>query len=131
MSYLIDTDWVIDHLTGVAGAHALISALASDGVAISIITFSEVYEGIYTSRDPERAEHSFQTFLRGVRVLGISREVARQNARIRGELRNSKHQITHRALDLFIAATALTHDLTLVTRNSDHFNDIPALRIYQ
>ena len=34
-------------------------------------------------------------------------------------------------LDLLIAATALHHDLTLLTRNIRHFNRIPELRLYQ
>jgi predicted nucleic acid-binding protein len=34
-------------------------------------------------------------------------------------------------LDLLIAATALQHDLTLLTRNVRHFNRIPDLRLYQ
>jgi tRNA(fMet)-specific endonuclease VapC len=32
--------------------------------------------------------------------------------------------------DLFIAATALAHDLTLVTNNIKHFERIPKLKIY-
>ena len=33
-------------------------------------------------------------------------------------------------LDLLIAATALAHDLTLVTRNRHHFERIPDLRLH-
>ncbi len=32
--------------------------------------------------------------------------------------------------DLFIAATALHHDLTLVTRNLKHFERVPGIRLY-
>jgi predicted nucleic acid-binding protein len=32
-------------------------------------------------------------------------------------------------MDLLIAATALEHDLTLVTRNLSHFSRIPELRL--
>ena len=34
-------------------------------------------------------------------------------------------------LDLLIAATALAHDLTLVTRNRRHFSRILSLRLYE
>jgi predicted nucleic acid-binding protein len=34
-------------------------------------------------------------------------------------------------MDLLIAATALDHDLTLVTRNRRHFERIPDLTLYQ
>jgi tRNA(fMet)-specific endonuclease VapC len=68
---LIDTDWVIDALTGTADARALLTNLRPGGLAISVITYAEVYEGIFGSRDPRRAEEAFRAFLHGVDVLDI------------------------------------------------------------
>ncbi len=34
-------------------------------------------------------------------------------------------------LDLLVAATALHHGLTLLTRNLRHFSRVPGLRLYQ
>jgi predicted nucleic acid-binding protein len=48
---------------------------------------------------------------------------------IRGELRANGQLIGD--ADLLIAATALEHDLTLVTQNLHHFNRIPGLKLYQ
>ncbi len=42
MPYLIDTDWVIDHLANLPIASALLKRLAPDGVTISIVTYMEV-----------------------------------------------------------------------------------------
>jgi predicted nucleic acid-binding protein len=39
--------------------------------------------------------------------------------------------VKSRALDLIIAATALEYGLTLVTKNTDDFKDIPDLTLYQ
>ena len=50
-------------------------------------------------------------------------------ARTRGELRRDGRLIPD--LDLLIAATAIHHDLTLVTRNVRHIGRISALQIYQ
>jgi predicted nucleic acid-binding protein len=66
-----------------------------------------------------------------VAVLGINRAVAKRNGQIRRELRRQHRQIAHRAFDLLIAATALEHSLTLVTRNLDDYADIPGLDIYE
>jgi tRNA(fMet)-specific endonuclease VapC len=33
--------------------------------------------------------------------------------------------------DILIAATALHHDLTLLTRNRNHFMRLPGLKLYQ
>lgn len=131
MKYLVDTDWIIDYLTGQPPAKALFTQLLPEGVAISVISFSEVYEGIYGSRDPERAEQAFRAFLSQVKVLGINRSVAKCNGRIRNELRRQRHPITQRALDLLIAATSLEYNLILVTRNRDDYHDISHLQLYQ
>lgn len=130
VKYLVDTDWVIDYLNQRSPAHDELPSLFPHGVAISIITFTEIYEGIYSSRDPERAEQVFLDFLRSCRVLALTRAVAKRHARIRGELRQRKRPVTHRALDLLIAATALARELTLVTNNLRDYTDIPALRLY-
>jgi predicted nucleic acid-binding protein len=51
MKYLVDSDWVIDYLAGRQQAITLLSSLAIEGLAISLITFGEIYEGIYYGRD--------------------------------------------------------------------------------
>jgi hypothetical protein len=38
MGYLIDSDWVVDHLAGEQEANRLLSRLSDEGIAISIIT---------------------------------------------------------------------------------------------
>ncbi|MBI4319078.1 MAG: type II toxin-antitoxin system VapC family toxin [Chloroflexi bacterium] len=131
MRHLVDTDWVVDYLTGQKPAGDLFATLLQGGVAISIISLSEIYEGIYGSRDPKLAEAAFRLFLREVPVLGISRAIAKRNGQIRMELRRHRHQIAHRALDLLIAATALEHDLILVTRNLIDYTDVPGLKIHK
>jgi hypothetical protein len=44
--YLVDTDWVIDHLSGVAGVTARLTELRPAGLAVSIISLAELYEGV-------------------------------------------------------------------------------------
>lgn len=129
MKYLVDSDWVADYLKGRPNAVDLLDHLFPDGLAISIVTFAEVYEGVYYGSDPKRNEAIFRRFLEGVAVVNIGRLVARRFALIRGELRAKGQMIPQP--DLFIAATALAHDLTLVTRNLEHFRRISGLELHQ
>ena len=63
MSYLVDTDWVIDYLKARTHAVQLLQSLASEGLSISIITYGEVYEGIVDSPDSARHERGFLDLL--------------------------------------------------------------------
>src|SRR5688500_5090201 len=88
MTYLLDSDWVIAYLAGRQSAVGLLTRLAPMGMAISLMTYGEVYEGIYYGRDPRAAEQGFLGFLRAVQVLPVGRMVMRQFARLRGHLRS-------------------------------------------
>jgi tRNA(fMet)-specific endonuclease VapC len=127
MTYLIDSDWVASFLRGRPEARTLFQALAPDGRAISLITYGEVYEGIYYGQNPAQNERIFRQFLRGVTVLPLNRQIMERFARIRGDLRRRGQIIGD--TDVLIAATALHHHLTLVTRHRDHFQRILGLTL--
>jgi len=130
MGYLIDSDWVVDHLAGEEEANNLLSQLSDDGIAISIITYLEIYQGVLRSPTPEAAEQKLTAFVDTVSILSITPAVARRCARIREMLRKQRKEFRRRAFDLLIAATALEHNLTLVTRNREDYEDVLNLRFY-
>ena len=126
---LPDTDYVVNFLQGRSDTVPFVNSLTDAGTArLSAITVAEVLEGIFFGRNPVAAERAFQTWLRSVPVLVVNQDVARNFAHLRGELRQLGQLIQD--MDLLIAATALHHDLTLVTRNQRHFGRVPNLRIY-
>lgn len=129
MKYLVDSDYVAHYLKGRSPATQLLSTLFTDGLAISIITFAEIYEGIYYGQKPDYYAEIFQHFLHGVSVLGITRSIAKEYALIRGNLAH-KGQLIDQP-DIFIAATARYHNLTLVTRNLKDYDRIPDVEFYQ
>ncbi len=129
MSYLIDTDLIIDGLHGAASALALLEELAPSGLALSILSLGELYEGAYHTPDPEAHRHDVDRFLQGYRLVELDRPTMARFAHERAELRRQGLMIPD--FDLLIAATALTHQLTLVTRNTRHFQRIPDLQIHQ
>jgi predicted nucleic acid-binding protein len=124
MSYLVDTDYVADFLNGRPDAILLLRGLPREQIAISVITFGEVTEGIAFGRDRRRHEQGFRQFLRIADVLPLSRTTMRQFAHIRGTLRTQGDLIPD--MDLLIGATAIATNRTLVTRNRRHFNRLGA-----
>jgi tRNA(fMet)-specific endonuclease VapC len=129
MTYLVDTDWIIDFLKGKGPAVQLLESLAQEGAALSLITYGEIYEGIYYGKNRRRHEEGFTALLQVVEVLSLDQPILEEFARIRGQLRAQGRLIGD--FDLLIAATAIYHNLTLVTQNTRHFNRIADLKLYQ
>jgi tRNA(fMet)-specific endonuclease VapC len=128
--YLLDTDWVVDILNGQEKAIHTVLELAPAGLAVSIITYGELYEGAAFAPDPEPALAGLQNFLKGKAILPLTQPIMERFARIRGSLpRSVRQQIGD--LDILIAATCLEHNLTLLTRNLKDFQQIPTLKLYQ
>lgn len=131
MAFLIDSDVVIDQLADDPRALRLLDRLASDGLMISMITYMEVYQGTLLSPDPSQAQAKLDAFLAEVPIVPFSPEVARRCALLRSELAQRGKRVRSRALDLLTAATALEHELTLVTRNLADYEDIPDLALFE
>ena len=124
---LIDTDCMIHYLHGHTAIVARLDALQPRGLALSIISLAELYEGVSYSRDPHGDAQDLTDFLRGVTVLGLDTDIATIFGRERGRLRAAGMLIGD--FDLLIGATALHHNLTLLTNNRSHFERMNGLRM--
>jgi tRNA(fMet)-specific endonuclease VapC len=129
VKYLVDSDWVAVYLKGKEQAVSLLDNLADEGIAISILSFGEIREGIIYGEDRPKHETGFRNFLRGVDVLPLTRDTMNRFASIRGELRKRGDLIGD--MDLLIASTALHYQLSLISRNLRHFRRVPQLDIYR
>lgn len=125
--YLIDTDWVIDHLHEIERVVTRLKELRPQGLALSIISLAELSEGVQYSRDPEQSQQALEAFLEDVSVLGIDEEICRIFGRERGRLRKEGKLIGD--FDLLIAATGLHYGLTVLTNNRTHFERVEGLQI--
>ena len=61
--------------------------IEESGLAFSIISLAEVYEGIYYSKDPEGNEKALLDFLQDVTLINIDEEISRLFGKERGRLR--------------------------------------------
>jgi tRNA(fMet)-specific endonuclease VapC len=92
----------------------------------SIITRYEILRGLKAKVALQQIA-LFEDRCRESRVLPLTDTVVVQAAEIYAELHRRGRLISD--ADILIAATALTHDLTLVTENTGHFERIPGLRL--
>lgn len=124
MKYLIDT-CVISELAKEKPNKKVISWIrqaAEENLAISSLTFGELYKGISKlppSRKKEKlaqwVEEDLQERFKH-RILTIDLQVARTWGEIQGL--SEKQGCPMPAIDSLIAATGLAHGLTVVTRNT-------------
>jgi len=126
-SYLIDTDWIIHYLNGQKEIVKRLVSLRKEGLAISVISLAELYEGVYYSTNPEGDKKALDDFLTGVSILGLEDEICKIFGKERGKLRKLKIVIGD--FDLLIAATCLCYNLTLLTNNIRHFKMVEGVNI--
>lgn len=129
MRFLADTDVLIDAFGGVPSVVRTLDELANQGVGISIVSYGELFEGAFGSPEPERVLDEYRQFLATFPLLPLTDATMVMFARIRRELRQKGLLIPD--FDLLIGATAVQHDLTLVTGNQRHFARIHGLILYQ
>ena len=122
MRYLVDTDWVIHYLNGDHSIRERLDEVRHEGVAVSIVTLAEVYEGVSQSPDAVAEELAFLRFLGGFEVLGLGDDICKLFGFERARLRSAGTLIGD--FDLLIGCTAVVHDLTVLTDNLRHFERI-------
>ena len=127
VTYLLDTDWVIDYLNDKEPTSSKIDELRDKSIGISIISLAELYEGIINSKDPESSEKLLLGFMSGISVIGIDEEICRIFGNLRGKLRKKGLLIDD--FDLVITSTALCYEITLCTNNRKHYDRIEGLKI--
>lgn len=128
MRLLLDSDILIDLLNGKLFM-GRIAELSNNQTSpsISVISYGEVLEGVFHSGRKQISNELFVNFAEGFNIYEVDLETARAYATIRGTLRRKGLRIADN--DIWIAATALANDLTLVTRNERHYSRIPELRL--
>lgn len=127
LSFLIDTDWAIDHFNGITQVTRRLRELQPQGLGLSVVSAAELWEGAFFSRDTKRSQETLEGFLSGVDILGLDEEICKRFGQLRGSIRKRGQTIGD--FDLLIAATALRHNLTLLTNNRKHFESIAGLQI--
>ncbi|MBI2939517.1 MAG: type II toxin-antitoxin system VapC family toxin [Chloroflexi bacterium] len=119
----------MDYLRGKTEVVTSIRDLARAPLYLSAISLGEIWEGVIYSQRPGQDGATLNQLLQVVEVLPVDASIARRFAELRGQLRKTGRPVDN--FDLLIAATALCHDLVLLTRNVAHYERIEGLMINQ
>lgn len=130
MAFLFDTD-AISELLRPRSAMSYINWLMQiprEEQFTSAVVIGELYKGAYRSQARERHLTNIEhRILPAVTVLPYDTDTAKVFGKIRAHLEEAGAILPD--ADLQIAATALNHDLELVTGNPGHFRRISGLKL--
>lgn len=125
-NYLIDTNIAIFYIKGKFNLDKKFDTLLIEDYYISEITLAELKFGVENSERPEKNRIALDNFLNGVQVLPIFPGLdlyAKEKARLR------KAGTPVDDFDLLIGSTAITHNLIMVTNNTNHFDRIYGIEL--
>lgn len=124
MDKLADTSIVVALLRGDPGIEQRLEG--SGDFFLSVVVLGELLLGALGAREPEREKGKVLDFVRGWPVLHCDQETAEKYAAMKFLLRQRGTPVPEN--DLWIAATARAHGLTVATRDR-HFEVIPDLQL--
>ena len=130
MAFLFDTDAISELLRPHPAIAYLkwLMKLSREEQFTSSVVIGELYKGAYRSQARDRHLTNIeQRILPAVTVLPYDTGTAKIFGRIRAHLEETGTILPD--ADLQIAATAIYHDLELVTGNLRHFSRIPGLKL--
>ena len=136
MAWLLDTNIVSEVWKPVPNSKVthFLACCPGDQLYISIVAIAEFQHGANTVPDPIR-QKVLTDWLTSVirpmfqdRILAITEPVMLRWLMLVEQGRKTNH--TFSQPDLFLAATALEHNLTLVTRNTKDFRRIADLQLF-
>lgn len=130
MSYLADSDVIIDFLRSQPQAISLFKRISSQNISISVASWAEIMYGIRKSKIAGQKQlDQFKQLLesRQIDILPLEEKVADEFVTLKLGLEKKGKRLAD--FDLFIAATAISGSLTLITGNKKHFSRIPGLKL--
>jgi len=124
VSFLVDTDTCSAYLKGDNRVYGRFVQYGGQ-LHVSAITAGELFTRALIAGFSSSRMQGLLNLLRDVTFLDVDRDVSEKL----GELRVQQIRLGHHTpdTDLFIAATAVVHNLTVVTHNQKHFANVPGL----
>jgi len=126
MSFLLDTDTCSAHLKQKGNlTHKLLQFMGR--LHVSVVTVGELFTWSLRAKAASQRLQSLLDFLNDVQVLDVTQPIARKFGEVQAALLDVGRPAPE--MDLLIASTALVHNLTVVTHNTQDFVGIPGLSL--
>ncbi len=111
-------------MKGKFGLEAKFDKAVAENCFISEMTLAELKFGVEKSEKPEKNKKALDNFLTGVQILPIFHSL---NLYASEKARLQKAGTPVDDFDLLIGVTSVTHELTMVTNNTNHFKRITGI----
>ncbi|PIP39084.1 MAG: VapC toxin family PIN domain ribonuclease [Desulfobacterales bacterium CG23_combo_of_CG06-09_8_20_14_all_51_8] len=125
--YLLDTDIIIYSLKGNQTVVWNLQLHMNDPLHISAVTLMELYYGAYKSSHVESNLAKVKAIESSMGIFPVSQTLVEIFGLLKSNLEKTGTPLDD--FDLVLAATALSHNLILVTNNTKHFQRINGLKI--
>lgn len=126
MDYLLDTNICIHYFKGQFGIKERIEKIGFKNLAICEITLAELIYGAAKSQQTEKNMKVVDNFAKKIEIIPILNSV-KVSGKEKARLKSIGKTVGD--LDLFIGATAIVNDMTMVTRNTREFERIDGISI--
>lgn len=124
--YLIDTNTCIYYIKGKFELNKKFEKVDPENCFISEITLAELKFGVENSEKKDKNQKVLDNFLTGVKIVPIFHSLDLY-AKEKAQLRKAGTPVDD--FDLLIGVTSVTHNLTMVTNNTDHFKRIKGISL--
>ncbi len=126
--YLLDTDTCVFLIRGKESIKSRLEAIpASAQLYTTIINAMELYYGAALFHDPVSEKEKIKKLIRQFTLICLNEKTIPVYCDIKRSLKQANQLIPEN--DLYIAALAIQHELTLVTHNQKHFQRISPLSL--
>ena len=125
--FLLDTDTLIYSLKGNDAVVRNLATHQRDPLKVSVITTMELYYGAYKSEKAAANLAKVRRIENAFDILSVDFSIAETFGMLKSALESQGTPLDD--FDLVIAASALAHNLTLVTNNEKHFRRVEGLRL--
>ncbi|PZD70895.1 Ribonuclease VapC1 [Acaryochloris thomasi RCC1774] len=124
---LIDTDITSFIFKGSDYADPYLPLLSDQELALSFMTIAELFQWAILRQWGKRRFSQLEQYLSNYLIIPVDQPLCREWAQVRSDRQSAGRPISPQ--DAWIAATALRHDLPLVTHNIKDFAGISNLQL--